>query len=137
MTHRDNKATILKPRLNFLLFARCSLLVTLCSLLVTLCALQVTFCALLVTFCSLLVTFLLVACSSLLPSRGAFNIFVPGVTQVNEDAHESKILSCYFCVWCKSKELGGRGSPRFRLDRYFFNAHVYVPKFFPNLISKW
>ena len=24
-----------------------------------------------------------------------------------------KILSCCFCVWCKSRELEGRGSPRF------------------------
>ena len=26
---------------------------------------------------------------------------------------ESKISSCCFCVCCKSRELGGRGSPRF------------------------
>ena len=26
---------------------------------------------------------------------------------------QSKISSCYFCVWCKSRELGGSGSPRF------------------------
>ena len=24
-----------------------------------------------------------------------------------------KISSCFFCVWCKSRELGGRGSPGF------------------------
>ena len=26
---------------------------------------------------------------------------------------ESKVSSCCFCVWCKSRELGGRRSPRF------------------------
>ena len=26
---------------------------------------------------------------------------------------ESKIPSCCFCVWCKSRESGGRGSSRF------------------------
>ena len=26
---------------------------------------------------------------------------------------ESKISSCYFCVWCKSREWGVKGSPRF------------------------
>ena len=26
---------------------------------------------------------------------------------------QSKISSCCFCVWCKSRELGGRGSPIF------------------------
>ena len=26
---------------------------------------------------------------------------------------QSKISCCCFCVWCKSRELGGRGSPRF------------------------
>ena len=26
---------------------------------------------------------------------------------------ESKILSCYFCIWLRSRELGGRVSPRF------------------------
>ena len=61
----------------------CSLLVSFCSLLVNFCLLLVTFCLLLVAFCSLLVTF----CSS--------------------------IVARYFCVWYKSKELGGRGSPRF------------------------
>ena len=26
---------------------------------------------------------------------------------------QSKISSCCICVWCKSREIGGRGSPRF------------------------
>ena len=33
--------------------------------------------------------------------------FVPSVTQENED------LILLFCVWWKSRELGGRDSPRF------------------------
>ena len=31
----------------------------------------------------------------------------------NEEVGQSKVSSYYFCVWYKSKELGGRGSSRF------------------------
>ena len=48
---------------------------------------------------------------------------------------ESKILSCCFCVWCKSRELGGRGSWR------FFCVTPVVKSFFSDLrqaiISYW
>ena len=73
-----------------LLVIFCSLLITFCSLLVTSGSLLVTFCSLLVTFCSLLVTF-----CSLIFTRC------------------SLLFARYFCVWCKSRELGGKKSPRF------------------------
>ena len=40
-----------------------------------------------------------------------FMVFVPGVTQGNEDAWSAQYLNLLF--WCKSGELGSRGSPRF------------------------
>ena len=42
---------------------------------------------------------------------------------------ESKILSCCFCVWCKSRELGGRGSWR------FFCVTPVVKSFFSDLLQ--
>ena len=40
-----------------------------------------------------------------------FMVFVPGVTQGNEDAGSAQDFILLF--WCKSGELGSRGSPRF------------------------
>ena len=124
-------------------FTRCLLLLTFCWLLVTFCSLLVTFCSLLVTFCLLLVTFclLLVTFCSLLVARGASRhpAFVSWATArllvtrvsliylvdeffvfsllvlLNErrTRDESKISSCCFCIWCKSREFRDRESPRF------------------------
>ena len=40
-----------------------------------------------------------------------FMVSVPGVTQVNEEAGSAQDFISLF--WCKSGELGSRGSPRF------------------------
>ena len=40
-----------------------------------------------------------------------FMVFIPGVTQGNEDAGSAQDIISLF--WCKSGELGSRGSPRF------------------------
>ena len=41
-----------------------------------------------------------------------FMVFVPDVTQGNEDTASVQDFIVLF-LWCKSGELGGRGSPRF------------------------
>ena len=40
-----------------------------------------------------------------------FMVFVPGVTQGNEDT--GSVQDFILLLWCKSGELGSRGSPRF------------------------
>ena len=116
-------------------FCSCSLPVTFCFLLVTFCFLLVDCyflliaryfllvarCSVLFTCCSLLfASYFFPAfmgncptishtCYSYLPSRWVLYVFVPGVTQGNEDegwVHDF-ILLVFFS--CKSRELGGRG----------------------------
>ena len=40
-----------------------------------------------------------------------FMVFIPGVTQANENA--GSVQDFVFLFWCKSRELGDRESPRF------------------------
>ena len=120
-----------------LLFIRCSLLVTICSLLVTFCSFLVTFCSLLSSFYSLLVTFyslpvifclLLVTFSQILWAIArllvirvtliylVYEFFIFSFLVLLKEMgtrSETKISSCCFCVSCKSRELGGRESPRY------------------------
>ena len=102
------------------LFARCSLLLLVaCYFLLARYFLLVSryflfvaryFCLLLVTFHLLLVTFSH-TCYPYLPSR--LSLFSPLVLLKKVRTRcEPKISSCCFCVSCKSRELGGRGSPR-------------------------
>ena len=125
--------------LNFcsVLFTFCSLLVTFCSLLVTFCSLLVTFfrrsllfprclllcvrCSFFFVRCSLLfiqllwiIARLLVTPVTLIYLVDEFFIFSSlALLKEMRMLGESKISSCCICVLCKSRVLGGRGSPRF------------------------
>ena len=46
---------------------------------------------------------------------------------------QPKILSCYLCVWCKSKELGGRGSTRVPTPM----VESFSQDFLPAIESYW
>ena len=55
---------------------------------------------------------LLVTCVSLIYQVDEFFIYSFQVLLKEMRTHgEFKISSCYFCVWCKSREVGGWGSP--------------------------
>ena len=100
------------------LFPCCSLLVTFCFSLITFCSLLVSFCLLLVTFCSSLVTFslLLISFCSLLAT---FCLLLVTVSSLLVTFCSLLVTFCsllfarYFCVWCKSRELRNKTSPRF------------------------
>ena len=46
---------------------------------------------------------------------------------------QPKTSSCCLCVWCRSKELGGRGSTRFPLSM----VESFSVDFFPAIESYW
>ena len=46
---------------------------------------------------------------------------------------QPEISSCYLCVWCKSKELGGRGSRRFPTSM----VESFYADFLPAIESYW
>ena len=119
-------------------WAFCSLLVTFCLLLFVLYLLLFVRCSLLFACCSLLLViaryFLLVACYFLLVNRCFFPAFMGNCPTISHKCYphleffifsfllllkemrtrgESTILSCCFCVSCKWRGLGRRGSPRF------------------------
>ena len=101
----------LLSKLNFLLVSRCSLLFAQCtllfargSLLFAPCSLLFARCYLLFAHCSLL----FVLCSLLLLAACYFSFLV--LLKEMRTWDEFKTSSCCFCVWCKSRELGGRGS---------------------------
>ena len=89
-----------------LLFVRCLLLSARCSLLFA-CYLILFACYLLLVNCPTISH----TCYNYLPSRlSSFSSLV--LLKEMRMRGDSKISSCCFCVSCKSKELGGRGSPR-------------------------
>ena len=93
------------------LFARCSLLIAHCSLLSTCCSLlcpRYFFVQHLWATARLLVTGVSLI---FLVERFFILSFLVLLMKMTMRV-ESKILSC-FCVWCKSRELEGRGCPEF------------------------
>ena len=90
-------------------FARCSLLFAGCSLLVARCSLLFARCSLAFMGNGPAISH---TCYPYLPSRLSLFLSLVLLKEMRKRG-ESKISSCWFCVLCKSKELGGRGKPRF------------------------
>ena len=57
------------------------------------------------------------------------------VTQEMKMQGQSKISSCYFCVWCKSRGLEGRGSLKFPC--VIPNLESFSPDLLRAIISYW
>ena len=101
----------LLSKLNFLLVSRCSLLFAQYTLLFARGSLLFAPCSLLFARCSLLFahcSLLFVPCSLILLAACYFSFLV--LLKEMRTWDEFKTSSCCFCVWCKLRELGGRGS---------------------------
>ena len=104
-----------------LLSVRCSLFFVRCSLLFARCALFFARCSLLFACCSLVFVRFLWAIARLLDTSVTliylvddFFIFSSLVLLKEMRSRvECKISTCCFCFLCKSREFGGRVSPRF------------------------